>query len=131
MTGKHNGKDAIVEAISKLTVVELAELIKLLEEKLGVTPQALPIIPGTVQPVTTTPTAAEKEKTEFSVVLTNAGQSKIPVIKAIREITGLGLKEAKELVDGAPKTIKESVSKDDAEEIKKKLTELGATVELK
>ncbi len=117
----------IVEEIKTLSVMELADLVHAIEEEFGVSaaaPVAVAAAPGAGA-------AAAEEKTEFDVVLTNAGASKINVIKVVKEITGLGLKEAKEMVDGAPKTIKEGASKDEAEEIKNKLTEAGATVELK
>ncbi len=117
----------IIEEIKTLSVMELADLVHAIEEEFGVSaaaPVAVAAAPGAGA-------AAEAEKTEFDVVLTNAGASKINVIKVVKEITGLGLKEAKEMVDGAPKTIKEGASKDEAEEIKNKLTEAGATVELK
>lgn len=124
-------KDQLIEAISSLSVIELSELVKALEEKFGVSaaaPAAVAAVPaaGAVQ----TGGAAE-EKTEFNVILASIGASKINVIKVVREVAGLGLKEAKDLVDGAPKTVKENVAKAEAEEIKKKLTEAGATVELK
>jgi large subunit ribosomal protein L7/L12 len=117
----------IVEEIKTLSVMELADLVHAIEEEFGVSaaaPVAVAAAPGAGA-------AAAEEKTEFDVILTDAGASKINVIKVVKEITGLGLKEAKEMVDGAPKTIKEAVSKDEAEEIKNKLTEAGATVELK
>ncbi len=117
----------IVEEIKTLSVMELADLVHAIEEEFGVSaaaPVAVAAAPGAGA-------AAAEEKTEFDVVLTNAGASKINVIKIVKEITGLGLKEAKEMVDGAPKTLKEAASKDEAEEIKNKLTEAGATVELK
>ena len=117
----------IVEEIKTLSVMELADLVHAIEEEFGVSaaaPVAVAAAPGAGA-------APAEEKTEFDVVLTNAGASKINVIKVVKEITGLGLKEAKEMVDGAPKTIKEGASKDEAEEIKNKLTEAGATVELK
>ena len=122
-------RDHVVDYLSKLPVIELAGLIKTLEDKWGVkaAPVAVAAPTGPVAAVE----APKEEKTEFDVVLANAGANKIQVIKAIREITGLGLKEAKDLVEAAPKTIKEQVSKADAEEMKKKLTEAGATVELK
>ena len=123
-------KDAMIEAISSMTVLELSELVKSLEEKFGVTAAA----PMAFAPQAGAPAAgavAVEEKTEFNVVLTNAGANKIPVIKVVRELTGLGLKEAKDLVDGAPKNVKENVAKDQAEEMKKKLAEVGATVEIK
>ena len=105
----------ILEAIKGMTVLELAELVKAFEEEFGVSAAA----------------PAAEEKTEFDVILTSAGDKKINVIKVVREITSLGLKEAKDLVDGAPKPVKEGVSKEEAEAIKAKLTEAGATVELK
>ena len=104
-------KEEMIEEIKKMTVVELSELVKAIEEEFGVS-------------------AAAEEKTSFNVVLTSAGDQKIKVIKVVRDATGLGLKEAKELVDGAPKTVKENVSKDEAEDLKAKFTEVGATVEL-
>ena len=115
-----------VEEIKTLTVMELAELVKAIEEEFGVS-AAAPVM------VAAGPAAgpAEEEKTEFDVVLTEAGASKMGVIKLVKEITGLGLKEAKELVDNAPKTVKEAVAKADAEEMKKKLEDAGAKVELK
>ena len=125
-----NGKDALIEAISGMSVLELSELVKSLEEKFGVSAAAPVAVAAAGAPAAGGAAAAE-EKTEFSVVLTVAGGNKIPVIKVVREITGLGLKEAKDLVDGAPKTVKENATKEQAEEIKKKLTEVGATVELK
>jgi large subunit ribosomal protein L7/L12 len=119
-------KSQLIEAVSSLSVIELSELVKALEEKFGVSASV---------PVTTvvTPTVdiATEEKTEFNVVLTSIGASKINVIKVVREVTGLGLKEAKDLVDGAPNTVKESITKAEAEDIKKKLSDVGATVELK
>ncbi|MDR2860916.1 MAG: 50S ribosomal protein L7/L12 [Elusimicrobiota bacterium] len=121
-------KDQLIEAISKLTVVELSELVKALEEKFGVS-AAAPV--AAAAPAAGVAAAAVEEKDEFNVVLTSAGASKINVIKVVREITGLGLKEAKDLVEGAPKTVKENVPKAEAEELKKKITEAGATVELK
>ena len=121
-------KDQILEAIENMTVLELSELVKAMEEKFGVSaaaPVAVAAVGGAA------PAAAEEEKTEFTVVLTSAGEKKINVIKAVREATGLGLKEAKELVDGAPKPVKENIGKAEAEELKKKLEEAGASVELK
>ncbi|NVK34913.1 MAG: 50S ribosomal protein L7/L12 [Rhodobacteraceae bacterium] len=120
--------DKIVEELSALTVMEAAELSKLLEEKWGVSaaaPVAVAAAAGGGE------AASAEEKTEFDVILTSAGDKKINVIKEVRGITGLGLKEAKELVEGAPKPVKEQVSKDEAEELKKKLEEAGASVELK
>ena len=120
-------KDQIMEAIEKMSVLELADLVKALEEKFGVSAAA----PVAVAAAPAAAGAAAEEKTEFDVILTNAGASKINVIKVVREITGLGLKEAKEIVDGAPKAIKEKVAKADADAIKAKLEEAGATVEVK
>ena len=122
-------KDQILEAIENMTVLELSELVKAMEEKFGVSaaaPVAVAAVGGAAPAA-----AGGEEKTEFTVVLAAAGDKKINVIKAVREATGLGLKEAKELVDGAPKPVKENVGKDEAEELKKKLEEAGATVELK
>ncbi len=118
---------AIIEELKTLTVLELSELVKAVEEEFGVSAAAAVAVAA---PAAGGAAAAE-EKSEFDVILANAGAEKIKVIKAVREITGLGLAEAKALVDGAPKTIKEAVSKDEAEEIKNKLAEVGATVELK
>lgn len=118
----------IVEKIEKLTLLEAVELKKALEEKFGVT-AAAPVMMGAVS-AAAAPVVAE-EKTEFNVELKSAGAQKINVIKVVRAATGLGLKEAKDLVDGAPKTVKESLSKDDAEKLKKELEEAGAAVELK
>ncbi len=121
----------IVEKIEKLTLLEAVELKKALEEKFGVT-AAAPIVMGGLAPAAGGGAApAAEEKTEFTVVLKEAGAQKINVIKVVRAATGLGLKEAKDLVDGAPKPIKESISKDDAEKLKKELEEAGAKVELK
>ncbi len=121
--------EKLVEELSALTVMEAAELSKLLEEKWGVS-AAAPVAVAAVAGGADAGAAAE-EKTEFDVILASAGDKKINVIKEVRGITGLGLKEAKELVEGAPKPVKEQVSKDEAEELKKKLEEAGATVELK
>ena len=133
MSGNLNGKDAIIEAIAKMSVMDLAELVKALEEKFGISAASLAAAPAAGQGASVAggAQAAQEEKTEFNVVLTSAGANKIQVIKVVREITGLGLKEAKDLVEGAPKAVKEGVAKEQAEEIKKKLTEAGATVELK
>ena len=122
-------KDQILEAIENMTVLELSELVKAMEEKFGVSAAA----PVAVAAAGAAPAggAAAEEKTEFTVVLASAGDKKINVIKAVREATGLGLKEAKELVDGAPKPVKENIGKAEAEELKGKLEEAGATVELK
>lgn len=118
----------LIEDVKALTVLELSELVKALEEEFGVS-AAAPVAVAAA-PVAGAAPAAE-EKTEFDVVLTEAGANKIAVIKVVRELTGLGLKEAKELVDGAPKAVKEGASKDDAEAVKAKLEEAGAKVELK
>jgi len=120
---------ALVEELSKLTVIEAAELSKMLEEEWGVS-AAAPVAVAAAGGAAAGGAAAE-EKTEFDVILASAGDKKINVIKEVRGITGLGLKEAKDLVEGAPKAVKEGVAKDEAEEIKKKLEEAGATVELK
>ena len=118
----------LIEDVKALTVLELSELVKALEEEFGVSAAA----PVAVAAAAAAPAAAaEEEKTEFDVILAEAGAEKIKVIKVVREITGLGLKEAKDLVDGAPKPIKEGVSKDDADSIKAKLEEVGAKVEVK
>ena len=117
----------IAEELGTLTILEAADLVKLLEEKWGVSAAA----PVAAAGAAAAPAEAEEEKTEFNVVLTEAGANKIAVIKVVREATGLGLKEAKALVDGAPKNVKEGVSKDDAEALKAKLTEAGAEVEVK
>jgi large subunit ribosomal protein L7/L12 len=121
--------EKLVEELSALTVMEAAELSKLLEEKWGVS-AAAPVAVAAVAAGGGDAAAAE-EKTEFDVILASAGDKKINVIKEVRAITGLGLKEAKELVEGAPKPVKEGVAKDEAEELKKKLEEAGASVELK
>ncbi|SHK05961.1 large subunit ribosomal protein L7/L12 [Geosporobacter subterraneus DSM 17957] len=120
-------KDQIIEAIKGMTVLELNELVKACEEEFGVS-AAAPVMMGAAPGAAAAPV---EEKTEFDVVLASAGAEKIKVIKVVRELTGLGLKEAKDLVDGAPKTLKEAVSKQEAEDIKAKLTEVGATVEVK
>ncbi|BDW96739.1 MULTISPECIES: 50S ribosomal protein L7/L12 [Thalassospira] len=120
---------ALVDELSKLTVLEAAELSKMLEEEWGVS-AAAPVAVAAAGGAAAGGAAAE-EKTEFDVILASAGDKKINVIKEVRGITGLGLKEAKDLVEGAPKAVKEGVAKDEAEEIKKKLEEAGATVELK
>jgi len=121
-------KDQVIEWLSSQTVLDIAGIVKDLEEKWGVS-AAAPVAVAAA-PVAAAAAPAE-EKTEFDVVLTQIGQTKIAVIKEVRSITGLGLKEAKDLVEGAPKAVKEGVSKDEAEEIKKKLEAAGATVELK
>lgn len=115
-----------VEEIKTLTVLELSELVKAIEEEFGVS-AAAPVMMAGAAPVA----AAADEKTEFDVILTGAGEAKMGVIKLVKEITGLGLKEAKEIVDGVPKAIKEGISKTDADEMKAKLEEAGASVEIK
>ena len=124
-------REAVVDYLSQIPVIELAGLIRTLEDKWGVKAAPVAVAGVAAGPAAAAPAEKEPEKTEFDVVLAAAGANKIQVIKAIREITGLGLKEAKDLVEAAPKTVKEAVSKADAEEMKKKLTEAGATVELK
>ena len=121
--------NAIAEQIQGLTLMEASQLVKLLEEKLGVSAAAAAV--AVAAPAAGGAAPAAEEKTEFAVILTAAGANKINVIKAVREVTSLGLKEAKDLVDGAPKSIKEGVNKDEAEAIRKKFTEVGATVEVK
>ena len=120
-------KEQIIEAIESMTVLELSELVKALEEKFGVSAAA----PVAVAAAPVAEASAAAEQTEFDVILASAGSSKINVIKVVREVTGLGLKEAKELVDGAPKAIKEKVSKADADALKEKLEAAGATIEVK
>lgn len=120
-------KEEIMQAIEGMTVLELSELVKAMEEKFGVSAAA----PVAVAAAGAAPAAAAEEKTEFDVVLKEVGAKKINVIKVVREVTGLGLKEAKAVVDGAPAPVKEGVSKEDAEALKAKLEEAGATVELK
>jgi large subunit ribosomal protein L7/L12 len=117
-------KEQIIEAVKSMTVLELNDLVKAIEEEFGVT-AAAPVAMGGVA------VAAVEEQTEFDVILASPGDQKIKVIKAVREITGLGLKEAKELVDNTPKAVKEGVSKEEAEEVKAKLEEVGANVEVK
>ena len=122
-------KDQVIEFISKMSVMEMSELVKEMEDKFGVSAAAAvaaPVAAGTGDAA-----AQAEEKTEFDVILTSMGEKKINVIKEVRGITGLGLKEAKEAVESAPKAIKEGVSKEEAEEVKKKLEEAGASVELK
>ncbi len=116
----------LLAEIEKLTVLELADLVKAIEEKFGVSAAAAAVVAAPAG----AGAAAAEEKTSFNVVLKEAGANKIAVIKAVREATGLGLKEAKDLVDGAPKTVKENVSKEEAENLQKALTDAGATVEL-
>jgi large subunit ribosomal protein L7/L12 len=122
-------RDQVVDYLSNLPVIQIAELVKELEKKWGVSAAPVAVAAG---PAAAGPAAAPaEEKTEFDVILVDAGPSKINVIKTVREITGLGLKEAKDLVEGAPKPIKEGIGKDEAAEIKKKLDEAGAKVEVK
>jgi len=122
--------EEIVGTLSGLTILEVADLVKKLEEKWGVTAAAPVVVAGAAAPAAAAqPAAVEKE--DFDVVLTGSGDKKIQVIKVVRELTGLGLKEAKDLVDGAPKTVKEAVAKGEAEDMKKKLEEAGGSVELK
>lgn len=121
--------EKLIEEIKELTVLELSEVVKALEEEFGVS-AAAPAAVAAPAAGGAAPAAAE-EKTEFDVIIAEAGQGKVKVIKAVKDITGLGLKDAKAVVDGAPKAIKEGVSKDEAEEIKAKLEEVGATVEVK
>ncbi len=123
--------NAIAEQIQGLTLLEAAQLVKTLEEKLGVSAAAASVAVAAPAAGGAAAAPAAEEKTEFTVVLTSAGANKINVIKVVREVTSLGLKEAKDLVDGAPKTVKEGVNKDEAESIKKKFTDAGATVEVK
>ena len=120
-------KDAFITALDGMTVMELNDLVKAIETKFGVSAAAVAVAGGAAAG----PAAAVEEKTEFNVVLTGAGANKVGVIKAVRELTGLGLKEAKDLVDGAPKNVKEAVSKADADAALKKLVEAGATAEIK
>ena len=119
----------LIEEVKALTVLELSELVKALEEEFGVSTAAPAAVAVAAAPAGDAPAA--EEKTEFDVILKAPGANKINVIKIVKEVTGLGLKEAKELVDGAPKAVKEGISKDDAEALKTKLTEAGAEVELK
>jgi large subunit ribosomal protein L7/L12 len=123
--------EKIVEEIKGLTLLEAADLVKKLEETLGVSAAAPVVVAGAAAGGAPAGAAPPEEQTEFTVVLTAVGANKINVIKAVREVTSLGLKEAKDLVDGAPKPIKEGVSKEEAEALKKKFTEAGATVEVK
>jgi large subunit ribosomal protein L7/L12 len=121
----------ILEEISKLTVLELSQLIKDMEEKFGVSAAAAVAVAGPAAGGAAAAAAPAEEKTEFTVMLTAVGDNKVNVIKAVREVTSLGLKEAKDLVDGAPKAVKEGVSKADADAVAKKLTDAGAKVEIK
>ena len=121
--------EEILDAIASKTVLEISELIKMMEEKFGVTATAAVAVAGPAAGGAAAPAA--EEKTEFDVILKSAGANKIGVIKVVREVTGLGLKEAKDLVEGAPKAVKEGVAKEEAEELKKKIEASGAKVELK
>ena len=123
--------NAISDQIQGLTLLEASQLVKLLEEKLGVSAAAAAPVAAAGGGAAAAAAPAVEEKTEFTVVLTAAGANKINVIKAVREVTSLGLKEAKDLVDGAPKNVKEGISKEEAETIKKKFVDAGATVEVK
>lgn len=122
-------KAEILESIANMTVLELSQLIKEMEEKFGVSAAAATV--AAAAPAAGTAAAAVEEQTEFTVMLTTVGDSKVNVIKVVRAVTGLGLKEAKDLVDGAPKAVKEGIAKADAEAIQKQLTEAGATAEIK
>ena len=124
-------KDDIIGVIEGMTVLELSDLVKALEDKFGVSASAMAVAAPAGGAASAGPAAAAEEQTEFTVTLENFGNNKIAVIKAVREVTNLGLKEAKDLVEGAPKSVKEGVSKTDAEEIKKKLEAAGATVGVK
>src|SRR5438270_10726363 len=123
--------NTIAESIQGLTLLEASQLVKLLEERLGVSAAAAAVAAAPAAGGAAAAAAPVEEKTEFTVILTGAGANKINVIKAVREVTSLGLKEAKDLVDSAPKPIKEGVTKDEAETIRKKFTDAGATVEVK
>ncbi len=124
--------EQVLELVSSMSVIELAELVKAFEEKFGVSAAAPVAVAPVAAPAAAGPAApAAEEQTEFDVILTSAGANKIQVIKVVREVTGLGLKEAKDLVDGAPKPVKEKVGKEEAEKIKAKLVEAGASVEIK
>ncbi len=122
-------KNEILDAVAAMSVLELSELIKMMEEKFGVSAAAAAV--AVAAPTAAAAAPAAEEKTEFTVVLTAAGEKKVEVIKVVRAATGLGLKEAKDLVDGAPKPVKEAISKADAEALKKQLEDAGAKVELK
>ena len=124
-------REQVVDFLSNMPVIQLADLIKTLEDKWGVKAAPVAVAAGPAVAAAGAPAAAKEEQTEFNVELKEAGGNKIAVIKVVREITGLGLKEAKDLVEGAPKTLKEAVSKADADDMKKKLEEAGAKVELK
>jgi len=123
-------KEDVIKFIENMTVLELSDLVKELEKRFGVSAAAMPVALGAA-PAVAEAAAPVEEKTEFSIILQSAGEKKIQVIKVVRAITGLGLKEAKDLVDGVPKVVKEGVSKKEVEDIKKQLEEVGATVEIK
>ena len=132
MATKTLGKDEILEAISNMSVLELSELVKAVEDKFGVTAAApVAVAAAPAAGGGDGAAAAAEEKTEFDAVLTDVGANKILVIKAVRELTGLGLKEAKDLVDAAPKPVKEGVTKEEADQVREKLAEAGASVEVK
>ncbi|MEJ8786033.1 50S ribosomal protein L7/L12 [Peptoniphilus sp. EMRHCC_23] len=122
---------ALIEEIKELTVIELADLVSALEEEFGVSAQAPVAVAAAGAPAAAAAGAAAEEKSEFDVILASAGQEKVKVIKVVKDITGLGLKDAKALVDGAPKPVKEGANKEEADDIKAKLEEVGATVEVK
>ena len=122
---------ALIEEIKELTVIELADLVSALEEEFGVSAQAPVAVAAAGAPAASAAGAAAEEKSEFDVILESAGQEKVKVVKVVKDITGLGLKDAKALVDGAPKPVKEGANKEEADEIKAKLEEVGATVEVK
>ena len=123
-------KEDVIKFVENMTVLELSDLVKDLEKRFGVSAAAMPVAVGAA-PLAAEAAAPSEEQTEFSVILQSAGEKKIQVIKVVRAITGLGLKEAKDLVDGAPKAVKEGISKKEVEDIKKQLEEVGATLEVK
>ena len=123
--------EKLIEQVKELTVLELSEVVKALEEEFGVSAAAPAAVAAAPVAGGAAPAAAAEEKTDFDVILTEAGQEKVKVIKVVKDITGLGLKDAKALVDGTPKAVKEGASKEEADEIKAKLEEVGATVEVK
>ena len=123
--------EQLIEQVKELTVLELSEVVKALEEEFGVSAAAPAAVAAAPAAGGAAPAAAAEEKTDFDVILTEAGQEKVKVIKVVKDITGLGLKDAKALVDGTPKAVKEGASKEEADEIKAKLEEVGATVEVK
>ena len=123
--------EKLIEEVKELTVLELSEVVKALEEEFGVSAAAPAAVAAAPVAGGAAPAAAAEEKTDFDVILTEAGQEKVKVIKVVKDITGLGLKDAKALVDGTPKAVKEGASKEEADELKAKLEEVGATVEVK